>query len=384
VALKPGRVVRPSGARYSPSQVIRALLQRPGVLSRINTARVRSRFVNGIDWLIRDPKSVVGRTPYAQILRDDKLVVRRYKPPKGGPRFGTPVLLVPPLMVKPFIFDLHPGRSLVEHLRCAGYSVYLVDFGEPDSADAYVTLDHYVMDWMPAACEAVKRDAKSEDLTLYGYCMGGLFALSHTAANNDTSVRNLVTIAAPVDTQKMGMFAWLAKHGSGQIDFMASRIGNLPGRVSSTAFKMLAPVKQLTRYADLFMNMYDQEYVNGFDAMRQWTGQFIDYPQGAFQQFLKDFMAENKLYEGKMRFRGQDADLATIGAAMLAFAGETDQVVPEAAARGAMQAVGSKDKTFHLVAGGHMGVFAGSRAPERVWTVASEWLAERSRPLKAS
>ena len=72
------------------------------------------------------------------------------------PRYPSPVLLVPPLMVKPFIFDLYPGRSLVRFLLQRGFRVYLVDFGEPDDADAYVTLDDYVLDWIPTACRAVQ------------------------------------------------------------------------------------------------------------------------------------------------------------------------------------------------------------------------------------
>jgi polyhydroxyalkanoate synthase len=281
-------------------------------------------------------------------------------------------------MVKPFVFDLHEGRSMVRHLLDAGYPVYLVDFGEPDRADAYVTLDDYVVDWLPAACDAVLADAGAEGISLLGYCMGGLFALSHTAANEDERVRNIVAIAAPVDTHKMGAFAWIAKHGGGQIENMAGLVGNLPGAVSSRAFKLLAPLRNVTRYADLFMNMYDQEYVNGFDAMNAWTSQFIDYPAGAFQQFLRDFMRHNKLYEGNLKFGERVADLAKVKSSLLLFAGETDTVVPEAAVRGALEKVGSDDKSFELVPGGHMGVFAGSRAPERVWRVASEWLATRS------
>ena len=65
------------------------------------------------------------------------------------PRHDLPVLLIPPLMVKPFIFDLFPGRSLVRFLLDRGFAVFLVDFGEPDAADSYVTLDDYVLDWMP-------------------------------------------------------------------------------------------------------------------------------------------------------------------------------------------------------------------------------------------
>jgi len=353
-------------------------LARGEEMARIQANRAALRFVNGIDWLIRDPNSLVGRTPYVGIYHRNKLTVRRYRAGSVRPRHALPVLLVPPLMVKPFIFDLHPGRSLVAFLLQRGFQVYLVDFGEPDHADAYVTLDDYVLDWIPAACAAVKSDAGVGELSLLGYCMGGLFALSHVAVNEDASVRNIVTIGAPVDANKMGPFAWMAKLAGGQIDFLARRIGNVPGGLSSAVFRLLTPMKNVTRYADLFMNMWDHEYVNGFDAMNQWVSQFIDYPQTAFVQFVHDFMQHNKLVKGQMRFGGKPADLKHVHASLLVFAGRSDQIAPEPAVRAVLDAVGSPDRTFRTAPGGHMGVFAGSTAPAHVWQPTADWLAARS------
>ena len=355
------------------------LLSRGEHLARLEANRAVLRFVNGVEWLVRDPKTVVGRTPYEVIHRRDKLEVRRYHAGSVRPRYSVPILLIPPLMVKPFIFDLHPGRSMVAFLLQQGFSVYLVDFGEPDRADAYVSLDDYVLDWIPAACREVKADAGSSALSMLGYCMGGLFALSHVAANNDTSVRNIVSIAAPVDANKMGLFAWMAKLAGDQVEFLSRRIGNVPGGLSSTVFRLLTPMKNVTRYGDLFMNMWDHEYVNGFDAMNQWVSQFIDYPQAAFLQFNRDFMQRNKLVRGQMRFGRRLADLRRVVAPLLIFAGRSDQIAPQAAVRALLDAVSSTDKTFRLVSGGHMGVFAGAAAPEQVWGPAALWLASRSK-----
>jgi polyhydroxyalkanoate synthase len=334
--------------------------------------------VNGIDWLLRDPRAVVGRTPYDVIYQQDKLQVRHYHAGSVKPRYAVPVLLVPPLMVKPFIFDLYPGRSLVATLIQRGFRVYLVDFGEPDDADSYVSLDNYVLDWMPTAVRETKQDAGANEASMVGYCMGGLFALMHTAANRDASIRNLVTIAAPLDASKLGMLAWLAKYGGSQVEFLTRRIGNVPGGLSSTAFRMLTPMKNVTRYADLFMNLYNEEYVNGFDAMNQWVRQFIDYPHAAFVQFTREFMMQNKLVKGKMRFGDKVADLSRVTSNLLAFAGTGDQVAPIGAAKAIGNVVGSKDKQFVVVPGGHMGVFAGSSAPDKVWTPIADWLAPRS------
>jgi len=363
------------------------LLARGEHLAEVQAQRAVLRFLNGVDWLIRDPKQVVGRTPYETLYRQGKLEVRRYHHPHVhiAPRFGLPVLLVPPLMVKPFVFDLFPGRSLVKFLLDRGFDVFLVDFGEPDAADSYVTLDDYVLDWIPTACRQVKEAAAARELSLLGYCMGGLFGLMYLGVSRDRSVRNLVTIGAPLDVSKMGPFAWAAKMGGGQVEFLAKRIGNVPGGLSSAVFRLLTPAKNVTRYADLFMNMWDREYVNGFDAMNQWVSQFIDYPQGAFMQFTRDFMQRNQLIRGQMRFGGKVADLEQVRANLLAFAGRTDQIAPVAAVRAQVDAVGSADTTFRLAPGGHMGVFAGASAPRNVWQPAADWLAARSaaRPLRA-
>lgn len=255
--------------------------------ARIELQHAVLRFVNGVDWLVREPSTLVGRTPYDVIHRDGKVSVRRYR---GGPaaprrRHALPVLLVPPLMVKPFIFYLYPGRSLVAFLLERGFRVYLLDFGEPDEADALVTLDDYVLRWIPDACAAVKKDAGSAELSLVGYCMGATFALAHVAANRDRSVRNVVDIAAPVDVDQLGALSWVLKIAALQAEALIRRIGNVPSGLSSAAFRLLTPAKNVTRYADLFLNMWNREYVKGFDAMNEWIRQFIDYPQEAFLQF---------------------------------------------------------------------------------------------------
>jgi polyhydroxyalkanoate synthase len=363
------------------------LLSRGEHLAQVQAQRALLGFLNGVDWLLRDPKQVVGRTPYDVVYERGKLQVRRYHHAHADlkPHYDLPVLLLPPLMVKPFIFDLVPGRSLVRYLLDRGFAVYLVDFGEPDAADSYVTLDHYVLDWIPTAIRRVNAAMGSRELSLLGYCMGGLFAFMYLGVSRDRSVRNLVTIGAPIDVSKMGLFAWAAKMGGGQMEFLAKRVGNVPGGLSSAVFRLMTPAKNITRYADLFMNMWDREYVNGFDAMNQWVSQFIDYPQGAFLQFTRDFMQKNQLVRGKMRFGGKVAHLEHVRANLLAFAGRTDSIAPPAAVRAQVDAVGSADVTYRLSPGGHMGLFAGATAPKHVWQPAAEWLAARSlaRPLSA-
>ena len=359
--------------------------------------RAADAFVNGLDWWMREPEQVVDRTPWRPILQRDKLTVRRYTAAAGDEDWGlgavldgptkqrVPVLLVPPLMVKPFIFDLVPDRSLVRTLLGAGFDVTLVDFGEPDAADERVRLDDYVLDWLPAAIEATKADTGADQVALCGYCMGGLFALMTTAVGDPTragdgprdDIAAIVTIGSPIDSAKMGVLSVLARLLHRQVDFVSERLGNVPGELSSQVFKWMSPWKSMTRHADLFLHLYDQTWVDGHDALSAWTGNFIDYPGDAFRQLMDDFMTGNKLKDGRMRFGARTADLSRLRVPVLAFAGETDNVVRPEAVHELMSAVGSADKEVRMAPGGHMGVFAGSRAPTAVWRPAVAWLRER-------
>ena len=365
----------------------------PKVLRRFEKTALRAvtGFVNGVEWLRRDPLAVVNQSPYDIVHSHGMTKLRRYRPQVhdeymqlgkemlhiSATRCATPVLLVPPLMVQPWIYDLAPRRSMVKTLLRSGFDVYLLDFGEPGQGDEGFTLDTYVCDWVPAAIDAVLRTSGQGELAIVGYCMGGLFALMHTAVARDQRVRALVTIGAPIDAHKMSLLSFLVKYGHGSIEAVSKKMGNLPGAVSSTAFRLTNPLKTVTRYGDLLANLWNDDYVNGFDGVTAWTSHFVDYPGDAFRQLLGDFMKDNKLKEGRMEFGGKIADLSTITCPVLAFAGDKDQIVPAAAARELLAVIGSTDKQFREVAGGHMGVMAGRHAPAAVWAVTAQWLAER-------
>ena len=347
------------------------------------------RFVNGVDWVTRDPNKLLDQTPYEVVSMRDKMSLRRYLPLddelelgaeviSAGTRHRTPVLLIPPLMVKPFIYDLVPSRSYVRTLLAAGFDVYLIDFGEPERRDRYITLDHYVLDWIPRAVERICRESRVESVSMIGYCMGGLFALMHASVNHEPRVRNIVTIGSPIDSNEMGLLVWLVRLAHDQIEFVSRRLGNIPGDLSSAAFKMVAPLRNFTRYGHLFVNLWNEEYVDDFDALNQWSNQFVDYPGKAFRQLLNEFLVGNKLKDGRMKFGGRVADLERITCPLLAFAGSTDQIVPESAVRKILDLVSSEDREVQVVPGGHMGMFGGRHAPDKVWGVSAEWLAARS------
>src|SRR5258707_886897 len=115
-------------------------MRRGKKLARLAADRALLRFVNGLALVMDGSMTPLGNTPRERILQHGKLEVFRYLPPSDDAnepdqdaatstqRFPVPILLVPPLMVRPYVYDLRPDHSLVRFLRRAGFDVYLVDF----------------------------------------------------------------------------------------------------------------------------------------------------------------------------------------------------------------------------------------------------------------
>ncbi len=345
---------------------------------------------------------VADLTPYDLIHRNGLLSVRRYRPltetgisdgvaPVRLKRHRVPVLLVPPLAADPLNFDLLPQRSLVRFLLAEGFKVYLVDFGSPEANHSHLGLADYTTRMLPEAIARVRADARVKDLSLVGYCMGGLFALVHAGWAHDAHIRNIVTIASPIDMHQIGVAGQLLSAMRTPIRLLRRFTGfrihqldparlNVPGWVSSLAFKLTNPMGTLTNYLDLLMNLWDRDYVVQHDTMATWFNDMHAYPGGIVQDFVVRVGLDNALSKGRVPLgRGQEALLDRIDASLLAIAGSGDKIVTVEAARKVMDIVSSSDKQFKLAPGGHAGVFAGSKAPATTWRMTADWLRPRSR-----
>jgi polyhydroxyalkanoate synthase len=354
--------------------------------------------VNGLAYLVDGAaKPTIGNVAKDLVFKKGKLELWRVKPVAReqielgthdfdvelAPPRPVPILLIPPLMVRPYVYDLRPEHSMVRTLRNAGLDVFIVDFGVPDHADEGLRLDDYVLDFVPACIDKALEASGKADITLCGYCMGGIFALLHVATFQDARVRNIVTIGAPINFEKMGILTVAARLGLPVMDAVLDKLGNVPGVLSSTGFRLLSGTKAITKYADLFANLYDEEYVRGFDAIDTWLSEMIPYPKEAFRQMVREVIHGNKMLKNELSFGDRRADLASVRVPLLAFAGKTDNIATPKSTEAILELVASPDKTYREVPGGHIGVVAGSSAPASVWEPMIAWLRHRDEKNEA-
>lgn len=353
---------------------------------------------HAVERRINTQRFIVADKTTHQVLYRDGLMELRYYPHQDDSPFlldgdtitpqprqhRIPLLLVPPLGVFHWVYDLMAERSWVRFLNAKGFQVYLVSWGAPGFKDAHLSLDTYINRWMVAAVERTQAHSGQQELSIVGYCMGGLMSLLYTGAHDQGQVRNLVTIASPVDfhATRIGPLLGLLRTGTRLLpmrllDLPAEKF-HVPGDALSVLFKLTNPLAGVVSYFDLLRNLSDRDYVKAHLTTREWFNNMPDYPGATVQQLVLDFAVMNKLARGQVRIGERESDLTRINSNLLAFAGKTDRLVSAAAARRLMELVQSRDRTFRIVPGGHAGVFAGGKAQDHTWAITADWLALRS------
>jgi polyhydroxyalkanoate synthase len=341
-------------------------------------------------------------TPYSEIYRDGIMSVRHYLPldeaeialedgtmPVADKRHRIPLILVPPLAATAMIFDLLPQRSVVRFFLAKGFDVYLIDWGEVTEDHSHLSLQTYVLDWMPEAVRQVQQESGQSEVSCFCYCMGGLLALMHAAIAQDGAIRNIVTVASPVDMHQGGVagraLALIYRPAriistvlNVSLMDLPARYLHVPGWVNSLVFKLTNPLGSLISSLELLINLWDREYVTVHTTMSKWFDDMVDYPGETIKEMVVKMAINNQMAKGRMKMGAQNAEFSAIKCSILAFAGQSDKLVSPAAAHRILDIVSSEDKEFCVVSGGHAGVFAGSSAPSQTWAISADWLASRS------
>jgi polyhydroxyalkanoate synthase len=349
------------------------------VLGRVNRDVERSylRARNGLRYVRGSNRPRLGTTPKDVVWQRDKAQLWRYR---GGPvRFAQPLLIVTSLVSRSYILDLLPGSSSVEFLRSRGFDVFLLDWGIPDELDADNGLATYVDEYLPRAVAAVRRETGCTELTMAGYCLGGVLSVLYANGHDGPGVRNLVLMATPFDFDEMGPMVAALREGRLDPEDLIDDSGNVPADALYSGFFMLAPTTIVAQRATLLENLWNDEFVRGFQAMAQWTRDQVPFPGAAFRDVVELFVRRNALMDGRLPLGGRGIDFATTGATVLNAMAEKDTVVPRAAAEPIGALVGRPDRRHELrLPGGHVTFGTGRSAFRHTLPSLADWIAAHS------
>lgn len=318
----------------------------------------------------------VGCSPRREVYKKHKARLYHYE---GSATHRTPVLFVPNLGIsRPYIFDLQPKGSFVEYMVGQGFPFYLLDWGVFGPEDNHLTLEDCSTRTLPRMIKRVLEDTGADRLNLVGYCMGAPISACYLGTQPDAPVASFVNMAGPVDFSKAGMFSvWLdAKRFDA--DRFVDTLGNIPAEVIKTGFKLLKPTMDANTAVNLWWNLWNDDYVRGYKALNLWANDYSAFPGEFFRQWIKDFYQQNRMFNGTLTMAGRRVDLGSIRCPVLVIGAKQDYIAPPDCVKALAGAVGSEDKTYFELPGGHISLIAGRGAAVHCWPKVAAWLAARS------
>ncbi len=343
----------------------------PGVLER---QILRTR--NGLAYLTGASHPAMGQTPRDLVWKRDKARLWRYRSDER--RFRPPVLIVHSLVSKSYILDLLPGTSMIGYLLSEGFDMFLLDWVPPDPADAENTLETYVDEYIPEAIEALLEESGADELTLIGYCFGGVLTLLLGAAHPELPIRSMMAMATPCDYREMGFMSNMFREHRLTPDDVIDETGLVPAQALDEGFQSLKPTEYVTQRVNFFQNLWNDEFVEGFLAIAFWARDQVSFPGGVFRQTVERLIRRNALLEGVIPHGRGEVRLGDIRCPFLNAYAEQDTITPAASSMPLTELVGSDDARELRLESGHIGFVAGRQAAKVARPQIREWLASHS------
>ncbi len=347
---------------------------------RRDVQRNALRARNGIRVVTGAGRPRTGLTPKDTVWEQGSATMWRYRSDQVTQ--GPPLLIVFSLVSHSYILDLVPGNSFVEHLRDDGFDVFLVDWGISGERESRNGLEDYAERLIPEIVDRVCDLTGSPDVSLVGYCFGGLLTLMAAAADPDLPLASLTTIATPVDFTDAGVLTDALKRGDLSVAEAMDEEGNIPPHVLLQYFRLMKPTAELAQYAAIVDRLLDEDKVDAHQLMTGWATDHVPFPGRAARQVVEQLIRENALINDTLRLDGRPVSLSDIAVPYLNVVAIRDHIVPPASARPALDLVGSEDKQELLLEAGHIGLAVGRKAHQVTIPQISEFLRARSRPVK--
>jgi polyhydroxyalkanoate synthase len=300
------------------------------------------------------------------IWQDGTTTLRDYRP-EGG----APVLIIPSLINRGHILDLHEERSLLRHLAAQGLRPLLVDWDKPGALERQFDLTGYIAGRLEQVLDAALELAGGP-MAVLGYCMGGLLALG-LALRRQRDVSRLALLATPWDFQS-GNPAFARFIGAlGQpVEASFGVLGQVPTDILQTLFFLADPnlaTRKFIRFAGLDPDSAEAE---NFVATEDWLNDGVPLALPVATECFGGWYGANTALLGSWKIAGLPVDPARFVKPALVVVPAKDKLVPPVSALALACRLPHAEVLQPDL--GHIGLVVGGKAPETVWAPLTAWL----------
>ena len=327
------------------------------------------------DNMIEPIRDTINRTPSEIIPMDGTFEVHHYKT-DSPQKFKTPILIVGSLINRHYVLDLLPETSIIRHFQQLGFDVYATDWRMPTIKDEDMPLASYAHDYLENAVDKVEEVTGSRNVTLFGYCWGGILSLIYSAMH-PKDVKNLILHATPADFGKPPtvLESWIKDL---DVKKFVDTFGNVPSSFLNIAFILRNPLEASLKYQFYFSQTRSIKEITQFFAVESWLYDSVPIIGKTFEKIIDDIYKKNLLIQNKMMLGDNLVDLKKITMPVLNIVGTNDDLVSAESSRTITDVISSKDKKTLEFPTGHVGLCISKTAHKKLWPEVGKWLKEHS------
>jgi poly(3-hydroxyalkanoate) synthetase len=283
---------------------------------------------------------------------------------------GRPILVVPSLINRADVLDLLPRRSLLAHLRDAGFRPLLLDWGFPQATELGFTMTQQIHGRARAALDAALH-VTGEPPVLLGYCLGGLIAAGLAAARG-RDLPGLALLATPWDFHAGGTSTRPSADAMPQLTAAIATLGHAPVDLLQGFFASLDPLAVIAKYARFAALAPDAPRAELFVAIEDWLNDGVPLAGPVAQECLLDWYGRNLPGKGLWAPGGIVVEPARLELPVFVAVPERDRIVPTASAEAILR--GLPHATLARPAAGHVSMIVGDTAERELWRPLVQWL----------
>lgn len=269
----------------------------------------------------------VAATPGAVVFKNDLMELIQYAPTTEKV-YRRPLLFVPPLVNKYYLFDLTPKASYLKWLVDQGHTVFVISWANPDESHADTGMDAYVKDGIVAALDAVELATGEVDADLVSYCLGGTLSAMALAWLAQTGradrVASATLIATLVDFGDMGEWSvFTSEDDLNAFDRYLDEKGYVEAHDLTKLFSAV-------RANDLVWSSVVNHYLLGDEVRASdllwWFDDGSRIPARMLKEYGRQILRGNQLKDGGVQIDGVTLDLKAIEAPVMIVALKDDHV----------------------------------------------------------
>jgi polyhydroxyalkanoate synthase len=269
----------------------------------------------------------VAATPGAVVFKNDLMELIQYAPTTDKV-YRRPLLFVPPLVNKYYLFDLTPKASYLKWLVDQGHTVFVISWANPDESHADTGMDAYVKDGVIAALDAVELATGEADADLVSYCLGGTLSAMTLAYLAQTGradrVASATLIATLVDFGDMG--EWSVFTSEDDLNAFDRYLDDKGYVEAHDLTKLFSAV----RANDLIWSSVVNHYLLGDEARASdllwWFDDGSRIPARMLKEYGRKILRGNQLKDGGVEIDGVTLDLKAIETPIMIVALKDDHV----------------------------------------------------------